>query len=158
MVIVTIKCVSGSSDHLKLAIFTPKNMILTFSEIFNFGWFLPVFPTLGSILGPQTCSDWPCHGASNGQGHPKEFFGLLWQGGLEQSGGSYRAKRQIFKKSNFGLKFLSYMRVPFELHRIMWYTHLDLRLGLRIFELATQRKTIGPWRPKSVAGHISLEP
>ena len=142
----------------KIGHFYTETWFLTFSEIFNFGWFLPVFPTLGSILGPQTRSDWPCHGASNGRGHPKEFFGLLWQGGLEQSGGSYRAKRQIFKKSNFGLKFLAYMRVPFEFHRIMWYTHLDLRLGLGIFELAARRKTIGPWGPKSVIGHISPEP
>ena len=77
---------------------------------------------------------------------------------MEQAGQSYRAKRQIFKKSNFGLKFLAYMQVPFEFHRIMWYTHLDLRLGLEIFELATRRKTIGPRGPKSVIGHISPEP
>merc|ERR1712020_717057 len=40
----------------------------------------------------------------------------------------------------------------------MWYTHLDLRLGLGIFELATRGKTIEPWGPKSVIGCISPEP
>ena len=40
----------------------------------------------------------------------------------------------------------------------MWYTHLDLRLGLEIFGIATRRKTVGPWGPKSVIGHISPEP
>ena len=50
------------------------------------------------------------------------------------------------------------MGIPFEFPGIMWYTHLDLRLGLEIFGLATRRKTRGLRRLKSVAGHISPEP
>ena len=34
----------------------------------------------------------------------------------------------------------------------------NLRLGLEIFGIATRRKTVGPWGPKSVIGHISPEP
>ena len=47
------------------------------------------------------------------------------------------------------------MGIPFEFPGIMWYTHLDLRLGLGIFGLAMRRKKIGPQGPKSVIGHIS---
>ena len=158
MAIFTIKCVSGSSDQLKLAIYTQKTQFLTFSQNFIFGWFWLVFPTLGSILGPQTCSNWPRHGASIGQGHPKEIFDPLCGGGLEHPGGSYRAKRGIFKNLNFGLNFLLAPESPIEFLGIMWYTHLDLRLGLGIFELSPRRKELGLRRPKSVVGHISPEP
>ena len=75
MAIFAIKCVSGTSDQLKLAVFAQKTRFLTFSENFIFGLFWLVFPTLGSILGAQTCSNQPRHEASIGRGHPKEFFG-----------------------------------------------------------------------------------
>ena len=77
---------------------------------------------------------------------------------LEQPGRSYRAKPQILRNLNFGIKFLPYGRVPYRSVRIMWYTHLDLCLALGIFELATRKKTIGPWGPKSVIRHILPEP
>ena len=73
-------------------------------------------------------------------------------------GGSYRAKRGIFRNLNFRLNFLPAPESPIEFLGIMWYTHLDLRLGLGIFELSPKRKELGLHRPKSVVGHISPEP
>ena len=55
---------------------------------------------------------------------------LRW---IEDPGGSYRAKREIFKKLNFRLKFLRPSVRPIDFPGIMWYTNLDLRLGLKIF-------------------------
>ena len=80
---------------------------------------------------------------------------LRW---VEDPGGSYRAKREIFKNLNFWLNFLLAPESPIEFLGIMWYTHLDLRLGLGIFELSPKRKELGLKRPKSVVGHISPEP
>ena len=77
---------------------------------------------------------------------------------MEHPGGSYRAKHEIFKNLDFGLNFLPAHESPIEILGIMWYTHLDLRLGLGIFELATRRKKIGLQRPKSAVGRISPEP
>ena len=37
----------------KIGHFYTKTQFLTFSEIFSFGWFWPVFPTLRSILGAR---------------------------------------------------------------------------------------------------------
>ena len=73
-------------------------------------------------------------------------------------GGSYRAKRGIFRNLNFRLNFLLAPESPIEFLGIMWYTHLDLRLGLEIFELSPRRKTLGLRRPKSVIRHIMFEP
>ena len=142
----------------KIGHFYTKTLFLTFSEIFNFGWFWQVFPTLGSILGAQTCSNQLRHGASNGQGHPKEFFGPWHGGGLEHPGGSYRVKRGIFRNLNFQLNFLPAPESPIEILGIIWYTHLDLRLGLGIFELSPRRKMLGQRRPKSGVGYILPEP
>ena len=77
---------------------------------------------------------------------------------MEHPGRSYRAKRGIFKNLNFRLNFLLAPESPIEFLGIMWYTHLDLRLGLGIFELSPKRKELGLQRPKSVVGHISPEP
>ena len=142
----------------KIGHFYTITRLLTFSENFIFGWFWLVFLILGSFLGPQTPSNRPRHGASIGQGHPKEFFGPLRGGGLEHPGGSYRAKHEIFKNLDFGLNFLPAHESPIEILGIMWYTNLDLRLGLCIFGLSPWRKTIGLQRPKSVVSHISPEP
>ena len=77
---------------------------------------------------------------------------------MEHLGGSYRAKHEIFKNLDFGLNFLLAPESPIEILGIMWYTHLDLCLGLGIFGLFSRRKTIGLQRLKSVVGHISPEP
>ena len=77
---------------------------------------------------------------------------------MEHPGVSYRVKRGIFRNCNFLLSFLPAPESPIEILGIMWYTHLDLRLGLGIFELSPRRKTVGLRRPKSVVGHISPEP
>ena len=77
---------------------------------------------------------------------------------MEHPGGSYRAKHEIFKNLDFGLNFLLAPESPIEILGIMWYTHLDLRLGLGIFELPTRRKKIGLRRLKSAVSRISPEP
>ena len=73
-------------------------------------------------------------------------------------GRSYRVKHRIFKNLNLRLNFLPAPESPIEFLGILWYTHLDLRLGLGIFELSPKRKELGLHRPKSVVGHISPEP
>ena len=77
---------------------------------------------------------------------------LRW---IEDPGGSYRAKREIFKNLNFWLNFLLAPESPIEFLGIMWYTHLDLRLGLGIFEITTKGKELGLRGPKSGVSHIS---
>ena len=138
----------------KIGRFCTKNTIFDFFRKLNFWLIWLVFLTLGSILGPQTRSNWPHHGASICQGHPKEISGPWCGGGLEHPGGSYRAKRGIFKNLNFGLNFLLAPESPIEFLGIMWYTHLDLRLGLGIFELSPRRKMLGLRRPKSGVSYI----
>ena len=139
-----------------------KNTIFNFfqktSILAYFGWFSLVFLTLGSILGAQTCSNWLRHGSCLCQAHPRELFGLWHRGGLVGAGRSYRIKRGIFKNLNFRLNFLLAPESPIEFLGFMWYTHLDLCLGLGIFELPTRRKKIGLRRLKSAVGRISPEP
>ena len=62
--------------------------------------------------------------------------------GSEQTGQSYGVKRVIFKTADFGVNFLPAQRLAFGTLWIMWYTHLVLRLGSRIFGLPLQRKTL----------------
>ena len=61
---------------------------------------------------------------------------------MEHPGKSYRAKRGIFKNLNFGLNFLMAPESPIEFLGIMWYTHLDLRLGLGIFFAIFKEKNV----------------
>ena len=53
MAIFAIKCVSGSSDKLKLAVFYTKSTIFNFSENFIFGWFWLVFRLWGQFWAPK---------------------------------------------------------------------------------------------------------
>ena len=91
-------------------------------------------------------------------GTSKRIFQPLGRRGSEHPGQRYRAKREIFKNLNFWLIFLRPSVRPIEFPGIMWYTNLDLRLGLGIFGLPTRRKRLGLRRLKSVVGHISPEP
>ena len=91
-------------------------------------------------------------------GTSKRIFRPLGLRGSEHTGWSYRAKREIFENLNFRLRFLRPSVRPIDFPGIMWYTHLDLRLGLGIFELSPRRKMLGLRRPKSGVGYISPEP
>ena len=142
----------------KIGRFYTKNTIFNFFRKLHFWLILAGFSDFGVDFKPQNRSNRPRHRASIGQGHPKEIFGPLCGGGLEHPGGSYRVKRGIFGNLNFQLNFLPAPESLIEILGIMWYTHLDLCLGLGIFELSPRRKMLGLWRPKSGVGHISPEP
>ena len=90
--------------------------------------------------------------------HNLKNFLALGRRGSEQPGQRYRAKREIFRNLNFRLIFLRPSVRPIEFPGIMWYTNLDLRLGLGIFRIPTRRKRVGLRRLKSVVSHISPEP
>ena len=45
-------------------------------------------------------------------------------------------KLTVLENANFGVNFLPASASPIETLRVMWYTHLVLRPGLEIFELA----------------------
>ena len=67
-----------------------------------------------------------------------------WKG-LDHPGQRYSAKRDIFKKSNFEVKFLPPRSLPIETLQVMWYTQLVLRLGTEIFMISRRIKMLPSW-------------
>ena len=67
-----------------------------------------------------------------------------WKG-LDHPGQRYSVKREIFKKSNFEVKFLPPRSLPIETLQVMWYTQLVLRLGTEIFMISQRIKKLPSW-------------
>ena len=64
---------------------------------------------------------------------------------MDHPGQRYSVKREIFKKSNFEVKFLPARSLPIETLQVMWYTQLVLRLGTEIFKICRRIKKLPSW-------------
>ena len=78
--------------------------------------------------------------------------------GSDQPGRRYGVKRVIFKIAKFEIKFLPAKGPAFKTLWNMWYTHLDLRLGLGILMIHTGRKKLRQIWAKTTEGRNSPKP
>ena len=142
----------------KIGHFYTKNTIFNFFRKLHFWLIWLVFLTLGSILGPQICSNWPHHRASIGQGHPKEIFGPWCWGGLRTQAGATGQNVRFSKISTFGSIFSWLLRAQLNSSVSCGIPTWIYAWDFKIFELSPRRKTLGLRRPKSGVGYISPEP